>query len=427
MNKLFFLHLFFLFTVSAQQMPPVMSPIMINAMQVQTVDVLCVLIAPDQQLREVAALIKQDLEFTKQLSLTITERPKVMNAQELQKLATRYTFILFLTKQNEPDAIEWRLYDADQAAMIGGKRALYQPGLLQDWIDHIADQIWHALMGTPGFFSTKIAYCKQVEKKSGRCTMICTRNAADCKGVTEKVLVDNAKIHIALRWNRNAQHPLLLYSECTPRNVRMCVVTAQGQKRIVSNFDGINMQASYAPDEQYVVVCLVRNGNSDLYKFHFDEQQHKGIYEQLTPGDGSYFDPWWADNNRIYFSSDVLHDHEPSIGYLEPDTKKVTWITTQGFCTTPVYCGKNKKLAYLKKIDGLMQIMLFDERTNKHTQLTKDNSSKSTCSWSGCGNYLVVAVEDQTGRRIALCNAKSGQLYAVTGDNQICYHPAWQG
>jgi Tol biopolymer transport system component len=246
----------------------------------------------------------------------------------------------------------------------------------------------------------------------------------DYKGVTERVLVDNSTIHIALRWNRNPNHPLLLYSECTPRNVRLCVVTMQGHKRIVSNFDGINMQASYAPDEQHVVVCLARNGNSDLYKFHFDTERHKGVYEQLTT-DGSFFDPWWADNDRIYFSSDAVHEHEPSIGYLDPETKKVTWITTQGYCTTPVYCGKNRLLAYLKRIDGNMQIMLYDERANKHSQLTKDNSSKSTCSWSVCGNYLVVAVEDNKGRRIALCNAANGQFYPLTGDDQICYHPAW--
>lgn len=409
--------------------PNLVGAMTIDATRVQAVDVLFVLIAPNDQLREIAALLKQDLEFTKQLSLKIIERPKPMSASELQKMAEQYTFVLFLTGNGAADSfnLEWRLYDTDQAMMIDGKRSSYQQGTLQEWIDHVADQLWQALMGSAGFFSTKIAYCKQVEKKSGRCTKICTRNAADFKGVTERVLVDNSKIHIALRWNRDVQHPLLLYSECTPRNVRLCVVTAQGQRRTVCNFDGINMQASYAPDEKFVVVCLVRNGNSDLYKFHFDEQQHKGIYEQLNPGDGSYFDPWWADNNRIYFSSDVLHDHEPSIGYLDPDSKNVTWITTQGFCTTPVYCGKNKLLAYLKKIDGLMQIMLYDERTNKHTQLTKDNSSKSTCSWSGCGNYLVVAVEDEKGRRIALCNAQSGHLYSLTGNDQICYHPAWQG
>lgn len=411
-------------TIGAQEISPVIT---VGAMAEHMAEVLCVLIAPVAGMREVATIIKQDLEFTKQLSVTIIERQKMLSTKQLEELADTYMFILFLSGQADTNgfSLDWRLYDAQQAVMLDGKRAIYEQGLLHDWADHIADQLWMVMMGKAGFFSTKIAYCKQIEKRGHTYTCICIRNAADTSGATERILVKNDTVHVALRWNRDQYHPLLLYSESTPRNIRLCVVNVHGRRRIVSNFDGINMQASYAPDEQQVVVCLVQNGNSDLYKYHFNEQAHKGVYEQLTPRNGRYFDPWWADNNRIYFSSDALKDYEPAIGYLDPSNKQINWITTHGYCTNPVYCSKNGLLAYLKKIQGVMQIMLYNERTQQHTQLTYDQAHKATCCWAASGEYLVVALEEGKTQRIAICNVGNGQLYRLTPAHEHCYHPAW--
>jgi hypothetical protein len=113
MNKIFILgfNLLILATTFAQQTLPVMPSITIDAAHVQMADLLCVLIAPENLLREFAPLLKQDLEFTKQVRVTITEQSNMLTAQELQKIGQRYTFILFLTGHSELDSfnLEWRL------------------------------------------------------------------------------------------------------------------------------------------------------------------------------------------------------------------------------------------------------------------------------------------------------------------------------
>src|SRR5262245_36943606 len=133
MKKIFLLCFALSSSLYAQEMTPMIT---VGAMEEHVADLLFVLVAPFAQMREVAHIIKQDLEFTQQLSVTIVERSKAMWTKEITALADTYPFIIFFTGQeSEGFTLDWRLYDAQQAVMLEGKRAIYKDGLLHDWAD----------------------------------------------------------------------------------------------------------------------------------------------------------------------------------------------------------------------------------------------------------------------------------------------------
>ncbi|GAH05844.1 unnamed protein product, partial [marine sediment metagenome] len=69
---------------------------------------------------------------------------------------------------------------------------------------------------------------------------------ADYDGSNEQLLVSTPTVNVTPRWNNDPANPLIFYSEHTNENVRLMVADMKGRRRIVSNFDGLNMLSSYS-------------------------------------------------------------------------------------------------------------------------------------------------------------------------------------
>jgi len=193
-------------------------------------------VGKEKMLFEVADGIKKDLEFLGQYDVVVERLLSVRKKSEMADWFEHgYELALFMNV-NSDGAIEWRLYDTAQAAMLRGKKT---HGNTYAQSGHtIADEVVDTLTGAPGFFSTKIAYCKDVKVGKKKVKHVCV---ADYDGGNERVLVTTPTINLAPRWNRDPFNPILFYSESTNENIRLMTVGMQGQRKIASNFDGLNM------------------------------------------------------------------------------------------------------------------------------------------------------------------------------------------
>lgn len=377
---------------------------------------------PKDQLASVAQVIKQDLSYEQQFAITLLyfhNEPSKKTIKQLHKQG--YDLALFINAAQSHSLIsgfEWRLYDTVQNAMLAGKRCgLHMQGF--DACGHaIADASWYVLTGQPGFFSTKIAFCKDVPLSKGKVVKhICI---ADYDGSHEQIIVNVPTINIAPRWNGEQQKPLLFYSEYTNTNVRLMTVTMDRKRKIASNFDGINMLPTFSSDGSKMVYCASRgDGSCQLYYYK------RGTFKRLTLNDGNNISPSISsDGSVIYFCSD-FQTGKPLIYRYLVDTGELVAITYDGYCTSPSYCERRSQVAYTKMINGIMQIMVYDEKTKKHTQLTADEGNKEECSWSACGNYLVFSIEKQNKSRIVTLNMITQQRRYITCAQENCSYPNW--
>lgn len=302
--------------------------------------------------------------------------------------------------------------------MLVGKNYKKQGRSPEQWAHHIADSVWPTLTGQPGPFSTKIAYCKEVKRQGKK--VLKHIYIADYDGKNEKLLVSTATVSIAPRWNRDPNNPLLFYSEHTNDNVRLVVADMYGRRKIVSNFDGLNMLPAFSPDGKKVVFCASRgDGNCQLYYYK------KGVFKKLTNNTGNNIAPTFSEDGKTLFFCSDFETRGPQIYRYVFNTEKMNRITHGGYCVSPSYCQQNNKLAYAKMIRGTMQVFLYDLTTKKHRQITRDAGNKEECSWSPCGNYLLFAVETSKESRLALLNLTSHHRRFITAGGSVCCYPAW--
>jgi tol-pal system beta propeller repeat protein TolB len=387
-----------------------------NAQKNEKVKILLYVVdQPSDELNNFVQLTKKALEFKDQCNVTTCfnqHMPKKQDALAYKE----YSYILFV--HNHPRHYDWRLFEIDSGTMIKNKKVTKHGNLPRAWAYSFADSVYETLTKDPAFFSTKIAYAKEIPQKNG--THYTHLYIADYDGSNPELLVSTPTINVSPRWNNDANRPLLFYSENTNANMRMMASDMKQKRVVASNFDGLNMLPSFSPDGMSVVYCATRgSGKCQLYRWSGKQLKN------LTNNNGNNFAPaYGAQGKEIFFSSD-FETGQPQIYSYQVDTQELTRITSDGYCTSPTYCTHTNKLGYAKLVNGVMQLFAYDVKSKKHTQLTFDNVQKDECVWSPCGTFLMCPYDNGKTSKVTLFNTITGKYTHVTHGKESCYYPAW--
>ncbi len=336
-----------------------------------------------------------------------------------QNPAKRYPFVLFLTIH--PAGIEYRLYDTSQAIMLVGKKITLSGEISFAWVGHqVSDTIWPLLTGQQSSFATVIAACKTIKKNNKKYQYLYIFCPSDAYATEfkPKALVTDPTLTFAPRW-----HPLksLLYcSQHTLKNVRLISVDYEAKKRIVTNFDGLNMMPTISLQGN-IVLSLTQHGYGRLCRY-YQTNNGKWVFEAITNSSMHAISPSFIDERQIVFCA--IENHLPSISLLDLPTRKITRIS-QGFCVAPTFSAKKDVIAYCKKIQGMVQIFLYDLKSKRHNQLTFTKGDKDECSWSSCGNYLIYSVDFGRETRLALFNMLTHEEQIITPSEEYWNFPSW--
>lgn len=382
----------------------------------------------DAELLPVARQIKKDCEFTGTIAMTIKECALPKTKKEVCVLFEQnYQLVVYLYETKNKLGVKWRLYKrvADDTAVALIKEQYHAkdgPEYLS--LGHsIADALWPVLTGKPGFFSTKIAYCKAVppiRKKGRQYKHIKHIYIVDFDGSNARLLVDTPTLNIAPRWHKSSTCPLLFYSECRASNMALMKVNLRGEKSVVSNEDGLNMLPSFSPDGTGVAYNISR----DIYRQMLDPQTQKITKEKIISNKGNNVSPNLLDNGDIIYCSDE-ETKDPQIYYYHALTGKKERLTSEGYCTCPCYSSATKTIAYVRRVKGVAQLFVYNLDTKKHTQITFDQGHKEEPSFSPCGNYLVFSIEQGSKSRIAIMDLETKERRYITPEDVHATYPRW--
>jgi len=364
------------------------------------------------------AQIKKDLEFSNQFVIDIKEHcHEPQTTTDITALASTYPLVIFVHEHND-NTIDWHIYETTSALRVAGKKYHKRGTLERGWAHNIADMLWPLLTGQDGFFSTKIAYCREVPGKRGK--KYKHIDIADYDGNYAEPFVRTPTINVAPRFNHDKENPLLFFSESTNENIRLKVANMNRRCKTASDFDGVNMLPAFSEDGSKVVYCA-SHGDGHCQLYYYDKD---GLVS-LTNNEGNNISPTLSDDaTKIYFCSD--QNGKPQIYCHNRVTGLQTLITNgQEACFSPAYCSKKNMLAYVKMIKGIMQICTYNELTADHMQLTFDKENKDECSWSPCGNYILFCAEKRSKGRIAMINVTSKEQRYITAANTVCSFPTW--
>ncbi|RTL07111.1 hypothetical protein EKK58_02955 [Candidatus Dependentiae bacterium] len=360
-------------------------------------------------------IIKNDLIFIEQFDLTVIQKLKLPRKQERIELSKQYPFGIFML--DKPTKIDVYIIDLSTNKTLVGKRIFKHEN--ERRLGHtIADLIIESLTGSPGFFSTYIAYTKEVLTPKN--PYIATKQLciAEYDGSHETVLVEKPGLIFGLRWDPAI--PRIFYSQHTKTNIQLRMVNLSKKIHTVADNDGITMLPTFMPNQGIIVAATNNNKFSQLYEYTL-----QGI-TQLTFFEGNSTAPSFsAGDTMLYFCSDFKNNSPHIFGWnMKNGIENVIELTPEGYCTCPVINSTGNVLVYTKLVKGYMQIFLYDIQTKMHRQMTFDQTNKESCSWSPCNTYLLYCATKHDSQIIQL-NIITGTKKTITPTKYRCSYPAW--
>lgn len=288
--------------------------------------------------------------------------------------------------------IEYRLFDVYNEKQSIGKKYTAKVKFWRHIANRISDDIYSALTGESGYFTSRIAYIGEnnVEINGKRKTIkqLCVMNQDSS---SQQCLTDGRSIVLTPRFSPAEQKiTYLSYANGRPRIYVLDLTT--GKQEVVGSFKGLNSSPRFSPDGKRLLMTLTKDedGNSDIFEMTLKNRKLK----KLTFSSGIDTSPSYSpDGERMVFNSD--RGGRPALYTMDDDGNNVRRLTYgEGRYFAPVWSPRGDMIAFVKQLRGRFHIGVIDVdekgRGSEERLLTEGFLDESP-SWSPNGRVIIFA------------------------------------
>ncbi len=276
----------------------------------------------------------------------------------------------------------------------------------------IADRVFERLTGTPGVFSTRIAY---VNRDKGHYRLV----VADSDGYGEQDLLNSREPIMSPAWSPDGSK--IAYVSFEERRAIVYVQSlSTRERRVVADFPGSNSSPAWSPDGKKLAVVLTRDDTSQIYVMNADGTGLK----RITFSDAIDTEPTFSvDGKFLLFASDRGGTVQIYRVAVEGGAAtRMTYETGNSF--SPRFSPDGKSFAYTLFNEGKFYIVVNDLGTQQVQYLSNGGWDKKP-SFAPNGKLILFATELQ-GRGILASVSSDGRvkqkLAAQRGDIR---EPVW--
>jgi TolB protein len=275
----------------------------------------------------------------------------------------------------------------------------------------ISDEIYEAILGVRGAFFTKIAYIKAQRLAPNKYEYGIW--VADSDGYAPQRIVRNTEPFLSPAWSPDGRY--LAYVSFEREGPQSLILRqhvyihelATGQRRMVTNFKGINGAPNFSPDGRTLLITLSRSGNPEINKVDLASN----AITQLTRHFGIDTEAFWMPGgNSFLFTSD--RSGKPQIYALSADGGTPERVTFEGEYNAKVNVSYDgKKWAMVQGRGNVYRIAVLDrERGNPGTvRLISPGPMDESPSFAPNASMVLYAARE----------GSRGVLYAAAADGSV--------
>lgn len=366
--------------------------------------------------QDVAQIVSDDLEHSGQFSplsrsslVSLPSSSEDVFYDDWKRVDARYLVVGKIEPQGDQYRIQYELMD-----VLGGKRMLGETltsssGDLRASAHYISDQIFEAITGIRGAFSTRIVYVSASGAgENARYALY----VADADGYNAQQVLSSDDPILSPAWSPDGQK--IAYVSFESGNSAIYVQNAATGERVrLTSFPGINGAPAWSPDGRKLAMSLSKDGQPEIYVMNLATRQ----LTRLTNNSAIETEPdWTPDGRSLIFTSD--RSGAPQLYRMSASGGRAERVTfTGGYNSDGRFSPDGKTLFMVTRDDSGYHVAKQDMDTSRVTVLT-DSQWDESPSVAPNGTMIIFATQQ----------GAQGVLGAVSSDGRASFRlPSTQG
>lgn len=266
--------------------------------------------------------------------------------------------------------VSFQLIDAaSQGKLLLAKSYQVNQSELRALAHHISDEIYEKLTGERGVFSTKIAYIL-VNREIGRTRY--SLEVADMDSSNPQSLLVSSEPIMSPAWSPDGTQIAYVSFEKKKAQI-FSVVVATGQRRLLTDFPGINGAPAWSVDGRSLAVVLSKGGTPKIYTVDLAT----GLMKQRTFGEAIDTEPRFSpDGQSLLFTSG--RGGTPQIYKLSLNDGAITRMTYDGnYNARASFTPNQQHIVMLHRDEGQFNIGVQEMMSGRITPLTHSPMDES--------------------------------------------------
>jgi TolB protein len=281
----------------------------------------------------------------------------------------------------------------------------------------IADLVFERLTGTPGAFSTRIAYVSAEGKAPAQRYQLIV---ADADGFGPRTVMQGSEPIMSPAWSPDGQSVAYVSFEGKASAIYVQRL-ATGERRRVSARSGINGAPAWSPDGTRLALTLSRDGNLDLYTLDLATQ----ALTRVTSDDAIDTEPEWSrDGGSLYFTSDRAGNAQVYQVALDGAREAQRLTFTNAYNARPRLSPDGESLALVTLDRGGYRIATLDLKSRNLRVLTDARQDESP-SFAPNGAVIIYATRDRGRGALAMVSSDGRFQQRLSSEQGDVREPVW--